>query len=218
VAGDWSGFAALHVDFADRVTAVTGVDRVTALRTWTPAAGMAGVHFPDAPTGATLGAAYDRQFATPRPSDRVWFGCFGYEIEDHGGTVRVHFGRRDPHGALTDDRQGVRRAELTSLFAHAAAAYPQARRYRGGSWLYHLDRYRRLFPPSVVAALAPEPTEDGLRMMALWGQFVRGDRSPYRPRVDEFTHGYRSARSPRELLDAFPLVRLGWSRNRDTLS
>jgi hypothetical protein len=40
----------------------------------------------------------------------------------------------------------------------------------GGSWLYHVEAYRRLFPPAFLATA--KPGGEDYAYMTLWGQFL----------------------------------------------
>ena len=60
------------------------------------------------------------------------------------------------------------REELARLFAHVAKASPPDATIRGGSWLYHLETYRRLFPPAYVASREPYTRPIALRGTATW--------------------------------------------------
>ena len=53
---------------------------------------------------------------------------------------------------------------------------------RGGSWLYNIDAYRRLFPPEYLATAKPVGYE--LEFWALWSQFLRGG---FRPDIEAIT-------------------------------
>jgi hypothetical protein len=98
-------------------------------------------------------------------------GCFAYALMT-GDRLRLHFrnaetDRRSPLGA---ERQGRRRAELTALFEHVRRTGAGHRRVVGASWLYNLEAYRRLFPPSYVATARVLGRR--FQHMPLWGQFL----------------------------------------------
>ncbi len=114
---------------------------------------------------------------------RFPFGCFACEPPNAEGMVRIHFGNRvanDKVGPLHASRMGERRAELTAMFGWLANEYPGAQRVDGGSWLYNLDAYRRLFPPEFAASRSPRNGPPYLHGMSTWGQFVdfRGNIRP----------------------------------------
>ncbi|HEY9218163.1 MAG TPA: hypothetical protein VIO94_08945, partial [Phenylobacterium sp.] len=110
--------------------------------------------------------------AEPRPDPE--FGCFSYEPPDANGAVRIHFHNRDSAdgtGPLTQAKAPARMAELQAMFAHVETVHPQARAVRGGSWLYNLEAYRRLFPPAYGASRrAPERVS--LSGTSSWGQLL----------------------------------------------
>lgn len=119
--------------------------------------------------------AFYRQAAdeTPPPGERR-FGCFACDPPDPQGTLRLHFGNRDGDDSspLADAKQARRRGELQDLFTYVQAAYPGAVSVRGGSWLYHLETYRRLFPPDYVATRRLPERPLGFQGYSSWGQFL----------------------------------------------
>ncbi|MES2340381.1 MAG: hypothetical protein V4597_01785 [Pseudomonadota bacterium] len=110
----------------------------------------------------------------PEDSPSLRFGCFSYEPQDAGQVVRIHFSNRDGEGGqgpLARVKAERRKAELREMFAHVAAHHPQARTVRGGSWLYNLEAYRRLFPPDYGASRF-EPERVRLDGTSSWGQLL----------------------------------------------
>ncbi len=208
--GPYVGFAELHVQFAGRVAAVLGLSRHEALARWTPARRLSGTGWrhDDEPDARVLASAYALQIA--RDADRPGVGCFAYQLEDAGRTLRVHFTAAQCAGALRPAQHERRRGELLALLAHAHAAHPGVRQVRGGSWLYNLPGYRALFPPAVLATAVPADPRDELEFMALWGQFLRGDATLYQPSATAFRHRFSVAHDERGLLAAFPLPKLDW--------
>lgn len=106
---------------------------------------------------------------------RIPFGCFACEPPNAEGMVRIHFGNRSHNGdtgPLHSSRMGERRDELRAMFAWLARAHPEARRVDGGSWLYNLEAYRRLFPPEFAASRDPRNGPPYLHGMSSWGQFI----------------------------------------------
>jgi hypothetical protein len=120
---------------------------------------------------------------------RIQFGCFACEPPDAEGAVRLHFGNRVANaavGPLHSSRMAERRKELLAMFAWLAHEYPNARRVDGGSWLYNLEAYRRLFPPAFAASRDPRNGPPYLHGMSTWGQFI-DFRGAVRPAVrDQF--------------------------------
>jgi hypothetical protein len=80
------------------------------------------------------------------------FGCFSCDPPDADGRVRIHFANRDHDGISPLSRAKIttRRQELRAMFTYVKHTYPDAQAVRGGSWLYHLEAYRRLFPRSTA--------------------------------------------------------------------
>lgn len=115
----------------------------------------------------------------PQFTDEPHWGCFAYNYrptyETHTHVVRLHFSNEDvsTYGALSRERMPARLAELAAMFTHIAAHEPQATTICGGSWLYHREAYRRLFPPAFTTS--PIIDEPHYQYRALWGQFLRHD-------------------------------------------
>jgi len=113
-----------------------------------------------------------------RPADQHPFGCFACEAPSESGVVRIHFTNQDNDGLspLHRSKIGVRRRELAAMFAFVDRSFAGASSVRGISWLYHLDAYRRLFPPEYAASPVPA---DRVRLCgsSSWGQFIRHDGS-----------------------------------------
>ncbi len=115
----------------------------------------------------------------PKLPPAVEFGCFSY-VEWAGGRIRIHFRNNDPLGAspLSRERISARQAELKAMFAyirrHAAAPLTVV----GGSWLYAIEAYRRLFPLAFLTNAIDREVEP--QFMAQWGQFLdyRGKVKP----------------------------------------
>ena len=99
------------------------------------------------------------------------FGCFSY-ARSTADRIRLHFrnAERDGQSPLALARRSARRTDLARLFEHVDAHVPGPLRVRGASWLYNLEAYRRLFPPSYIdTARVMEPR---FQHMPLWGQFA----------------------------------------------
>jgi hypothetical protein len=120
--------------------------------------------------------------APPEAGDKRRFGCFSFELMDDGQVVRIHFSNRDSDdgvGPLARGKADRRRAELRDMFAFVRTRHPGARTVRGGSWLYNLEAYRRLFPAD-YAASAAAPERVRLDGTSSWGQLLdfRGHVKP----------------------------------------
>jgi hypothetical protein len=127
-------------------------------------------------------------------------GCFGYaRLDDE--RIRLHFQdtETDGHGPLDADRADRRRAELATLLA---GVDPRLR-VIGVSWLYNLEAYRRIFPPTYVATA--RVGRGRFQHMPRWGQFLdrRGEvrEAPAR----EFQRRLDRQSSLEQLEDCFPL-------------
>lgn len=155
-------------------------------------------------TVAVFAAAAPEAGATRR------FGCFSYELLSPEPVVRIHFSNRDSEdgvGPLARAKAERRRAELRAMFAHIGAHHPDARSVRGGSWLYNLEAYRRLFPPD-YAASAYEPERVRLDGTSSWGQLL-DFREAVKPAVRQALLDKLATLDPAAPWKAFPLRALG---------
>ena len=120
-----------------------------------------------------------RADATTAPPVVATCGSFSYALMT-GERLRLHFlnAERDGRSPLTAERRDQRVADLTALFGHVKRTQRAPLRVVGSSWLYNLDAYRRLFPPSYVATA--RVIGHRFRHMSLWGQFLdrRGEVRP----------------------------------------
>ncbi|MBL8556849.1 MAG: hypothetical protein JNL41_21435 [Phenylobacterium sp.] len=120
----------------------------------------------------------------PHPG-QTGFGCFAHEPANDEGVVRIHFYNLDTDdagGPLAGAKRALRQAELRALTANVLRTSPQAHTVRGGSWLYNLEAYRRLFPPDYAASRRPYDRAISIRGTAVWGQVI-DSREAVRPDV-----------------------------------
>ena len=145
------------------------------------------------------------------PATQRQFGCFSCDPPNEQGMVRIHFTNRDNHngtGPLNRAKIGRRKRELKEMFMYVRSTYPSAKSVKGGSWLYHLQAYRRLFP--LEYAESREILKVGLRFdgTSSWGQFL-DHRECIRPALrDVFLRNIRDLDMD-NLWRAFPLPALG---------
>lgn len=120
--------------------------------------------------------------AAPEVSATRRFGCFSYELLKADQVVRIHFSNRDSDddgGPLARAKADRRICELREMFEFVGGHHSDARTVRGGSWLYNLEAYRRLFPPAFAASRF-EPERVRLDGTSSWGQVLdfRGGVKP----------------------------------------
>jgi hypothetical protein len=117
------------------------------------------------------------------PAGRRKFGCFGCDPPNDEGAIQIHFTNveNDPDIGPLDRRcQTARREELRTMFGFIREAYPDAKSVVGGSWLYNLEAYRRLFPPAYGDSRFVPDGPVRLTGTSTWGQLLdhRGDVKP----------------------------------------
>ena len=137
------------------------------------------------------------------------FGCFSYELAGEGDIVRIHFSSRDgddvsPLALAKVDR---RLADLRAMIADVRDRHPGARTVRGGSWLYNLAAYRRLFPPTYAASVFT-PERVRLDGTSSWGQLL-DFRGEVKPAARQALLDALPSLDPAAPWTAFPLRALG---------
>lgn len=97
-------------------------------------------------------------------------GCFSY-AHGQAGFIHLHFyNSGDTPSPLSREHATHRRADLYRLFKYIRQHEPPGLILRGGSWLYNIEAYRRLFPPAYLASA--QPAEGRFQNMSLWGQML----------------------------------------------
>jgi hypothetical protein len=182
-------FFGLQLDFANRVSMLARIPLATALLEYSnffARFGLGRDFDPAHPrwveyvegldrTASPLEWTYDFYRSTlpdiGAPGVIASVGCFSY-ARIAAGSIRLHFHNAEQSGEspLADHRRRQRRHELNALFDLVRSKEDPAVKVVGASWLYNLESYRRLFPPSYIAsARQREPSFKG---MPLWGQFL----------------------------------------------
>ncbi len=146
---------------------------------------------------------YREQIAQrPKPEPEHPFGCFSYTLwDDHH--IRLHFrNATNEPGVLQKHRVPERISELTEMFQTLKKVVPHASVVIGGSWLYNIEAYRRLFPAKYLDTAWIGL--DDYQFIALWGQFLLSDGS-IRPRMAEvFLKRIEKQSTPEGLRFCFP--------------
>ncbi len=155
-------------------------------------------------------AAYDLYKRNDQQTDdgMTYFGCFRFDFHTgfQGDTsvIKLHFHNRDysGYGPLSRERQAERIKDLNNMFISIKQNYPDARVVRGGSWLYNIQAYKRLFPPSSVTNMAVEAIPFP-RTSGIWGQFLNSEGEVKREMADGFLTKVNHARTIDQLLQCF---------------
>jgi hypothetical protein len=110
----------------------------------------------------------------PRHEPPRTFGCFSCDPPDESGVLRLHFMppadvRASPLAFAGID---ARLNELRALFAHVRRTERNAASVRGISWLYNLDAYKRLFPPSYRTSVQAPRFPLRMTGSSTWGQVL----------------------------------------------
>lgn len=155
-------------------------------------------------------------------NDGKHFGHFSFDYYHEKKTIKVHYivrDRRKGSGLKLKDLE-LRRAELKEMFVYIQNKYPDAEEVIGGSWIYNLEGYRRIYPPEYTKNMrrlvpfdypeegpyfAPTMTFTG---NSVWGQFVDNEGKADLDRVLQFNKHLKDAADYLELVDSFPMMTL----------
>ncbi len=109
----------------------------------------------------------------PKSNGLRHWGCFSHEYLPDEHRIMIHFSNQDftGYGPLSHQRMAIRKAELKEMFTHIRNERPDAEIVTGGSWLYNLDAYKRLFPVEYGQS-AKEADRVYYTGRGLWGQFL----------------------------------------------
>ncbi len=141
----------------------------------------------------------------PHMSEQQHWGCFAYDYLSDQHTVKIHFSNQDftEYGALSHQRQDVRKAELKAMFTVIHEERLDAEMVIGSSWLYNLEAYKRLFPAkygqSAKAAVRVPYLGRGL-----WGQFLNHEWQVNEQRAEVFLQRVETATNMEQCDQAFP--------------
>ena len=141
-------------------------------------------------------------------SNFKWFGCFRYsfiEYEEGNGVVKLHFLNNctSKEGPLALSQRGKRLQELKDLFEDVKENHPNAKYVQGGSWLYNLESYRRLFPKEYfknIESISPKP-----QRLVIWGQFINSEWGVKKDMAEEFLSRLKKAKTEKDLENVFEL-------------
>ncbi len=139
---------------------------------------------------------------------KEYFGCFRFDFVSQIGNdynvIKIHFKNRDNSsaGPLSIERHLIRISELKKMFEAISKRHPEAEIVHGGSWLYNLKSYQRLFPKSFVSnmdvELIPFPRSSGV-----WGQFLNSEGVVSKQRLETFLKKVKNAENKNQLLQCF---------------
>lgn len=170
---------------------------------------IAGLAEAEDPVAWTYAFYLPRSGGGPTPADTYFhgyplFGCFYYAVRDEH-IIRPHLIKRDPpeDGLLSRENLIQRRQEMGRMFGHIRESVPLADEVLGNSWLYNIEAYRRLFPPTYTHNMAV--SEEGeFRYLARWGQFFDRHWQIREPLAHELLDRVASLGSLEDLRDCFP--------------
>jgi hypothetical protein len=182
-------FFGLNYSFAQKAASVSAVPLADALRKYThiylsfnldrdfsPAnpiwrAYLKGLPGVADPVDWTYEFYLQRMKVAPKLPPALEFGCFSF-AEWAGGRIRIHFRYNDPLGAgpLSLERINARQGELKAMFRYIRQHVAAPITVVGGSWLYAIEAYRRLFPLAFLTNATDREVEP--QFLVQWGQFL----------------------------------------------
>jgi hypothetical protein len=137
-------------------------------------------------------------------TDQLLFGCFSYTVWD-GKRIRLHFHNQERKGVhpLGEINRPTRRDELQRMFCNIRQNEIIMETVVGGSWLYNLESYRRLFPPDFLSTA--RPGKQDYPYLTLWGQFLDRDGQVRPEPARQFIDSLDRQSTLEGILDCFPL-------------
>ncbi len=164
---------------------------------------LQGIHASADPVNYTHKFYLHRQRFLPQKSTANNFGCFSYAIWP-GNRIRIHFRNAEPApiSPLSSSRQSVRLVELSAMFEDIFHWVSPPATAVGGSWLYHLESYRRLFPPEFLRTA--KPSYEDYPYLALWGQFLDRNGGVRSTTANHFRQNLDRQMTLQGILDSFP--------------
>ena len=136
---------------------------------------------------------------------RMKFGCFQHEYSKEEKTVYMHFGNREEKDSPFADT-GKRKRELKTMFEYIKVNHPEAEYVRGDSWMYHLEKYKEIFPPEYSAN--GEPSRTTYLALSTWGQFLDRNHKTKPEAFNSFKQRLQAAQTRDEVLKSIPLMPL----------
>lgn len=120
----------------------------------------------------------------------------------------MHFinDRSSIEGPLSSSQKDKRLGELKELFEDVKKNHPNAKYVQGGSWLYNLESYKRLFPKEYLInmkSIYPKP-----QMLVIWGQFVNSEWEINSERAQRFLDKLGKCKTEEDLNNVFELIEL----------
>ena len=217
-------YFALQVDFVRKITAVSDISFHDALREYTSfykTFRIAGWDFDhrnpvwqeflrladrSEDVARTAHAFYLDCIGRNAQNEHTEFGCFSYEQEAEDGKpyIQIHFRNADAAdpGALSKERMPERMRELKAMFLEIREKHPDAKTVSGFSWLYNLEAYCRLFPPSYVRTRKTVPA--WFRSTALGGQFLDSAGNLRYDTAKRFSQRTAGKKTLGQLISCFP--------------
>ena len=119
---------------------------------------------------------YAMSGSIPHMSEQPHWGCFAYDYLPDEHRIAIHFSNQDftEYGALSHQRVDVRKSELKVMFTAIRQEHSDAEIVTGGSWLYNLEAYKRLFPAEYGQS-AKVPKHMPYLGRGLWYQFLNSE-------------------------------------------
>lgn len=140
-----------------------------------------------------------------------WFGCFRYKYvkdEQGSGVIKLHFlnDGSSKEGPLALCQSNQRIKELKEMFEDVKKNYPEAEYVEGGSWLYNLESYRRLFPKEYFKNMKSRLPKTNI--LVIWGQFINSEWGIKEKEAQKFKIQLEKTNTLEELDNVFEMFEL----------
>ncbi|MGI6423523.1 MAG: hypothetical protein ACOX0X_02835 [Candidatus Dojkabacteria bacterium] len=217
----------LIIEYAKKKSEISGLDLIETIKNYTPTYYLIGNHDWEFKEESIYWKEFIKRYEKGEDlveliynmytsnyeeySKHKWFGCFRYrfvEDEDGNGIVKMHFlnDRTSSEGPLSSSQKENRLKELKKLFEDVKRNHPNTKYVQGGSWLYNLESYRRLFPKEYtnnMKSIHPKP-----QMLVIWGQFINSEWEINQERAERFLERLEKCKTDEDLQNVFELVEL----------
>ena len=148
---------------------------------------------------------YAMSDSIPHMSEQPHWGCFAYDYLPDEHRIAIHFSNQDftEYGALSHQRMDVRKAELKAMFTVIQQERPDAKVVTGGSWLYNLEAYKRLFPVEYGQSTKAADSVPYLGR-GLWGQFLNHEWQVNEHTEEVFLQRLEAQKTWNNVINPFP--------------
>jgi hypothetical protein len=135
---------------------------------------------------------------------RMQFGCFSFDYLADEKLIKIHFANNDKTNpdVLSNTNQQKRQEELKLMFTQIKIKHPEAEGVVSSSWLYNIEKFKRLFPSEFFENTK---VKWDFRSLGIWGQFIDKYGNIKTSEVDQFKIKVDKSITLNDLKEAFAL-------------